>query len=851
MRPVNIEIENFIGIRSAKVEFRQGVFLIVGQNGAGKSSLLEAIVFALYGTGIRYGKQSPKNYVRSGSDSCEVKFTFLKNGKRYQIVRRISEANGKFVHQAALLENGKILITQRSSVDASIQEIIGASYDSFIRTFLLPQGMATELLTASWSRIEEVVFDTIFPRKVIKTIQDRISERFQEVKTKHEVRQSELFMILKQLEELKSKATSEKVFRLEQGIREIDERLSALELEYETVKKCKELWSELEKLDKEITELQRRRTELEQRVEMERKISSAKHLEPLYIRYKNLLDVTEQSIQQKVKIQDKMNRLAAKLGQTLMQIEEKSKHIEELGRKYENLRKKLDELRMIRQASEPMVQRLVLLESECQKLREHLNELSTRNLRIIEQIKERENEINKAKETLDSVVKEINSMSNIAIAKMASLIAQTLSEGDRCPVCGNEYRQQPILAGEVELGAYESKMKQIDSLKSKIINLESQVQSLKVQQVDIMSDIQRFTKELEQKENNLISLKIELERIGYYPQLAQDIDKFLKEQEPILNEKAVFERQLSALLESKKTSEDAITELKDELKMIEEKLILLQSRVKESEELWHESLKQSGLTPDEFERLREMTIENVSDELKEIQIRLEDCRHKREMLINQLTLGKEESSEKTIELSEKIKQLRKQRDSMINQRAIIQHMLNQIEELEQNKARTEAEFQEIHEKYEVYSLVKSTFEAREFQAYIAKIALEHILVLANQHLSLITEGRFQLSVGSDGFVIHDFGLKRDADGLSGGEKTIVSLALAIAIAETTIGEMEAFFVDEGFSALDSENKSKMASVLKAMERLNKVIGFVTHDPEFAEYFSSKLVVEKGGVVRWM
>ncbi|HBF69462.1 MAG TPA: hypothetical protein DDW32_02855, partial [Thermotoga sp.] len=58
---------------------------------------------------------------------------------------------------------------------------------------------------------------------------------------------------------------------------------------------------------------------------------------------------------------------------------------------------------------------------------------------------------------------------------------------------------------------------------------------------------------------------------------------------------------------------------------------------------------------------------------------------------------------------------------------------------------------------------------------------------------------------------------------------------------------DAFFIDEGFSSLDTENKEKIASVLKELERLNKVIVFITHDKEFSEAFDRKLRI-MGGVV---
>jgi len=94
-------------------------------------------------------------------------------------------------------------------------------------------------------------------------------------------------------------------------------------------------------------------------------------------------------------------------------------------------------------------------------------------------------------------------------------------------------------------------------------------------------------------------------------------------------------------------------------------------------------------------------------------------------------------------------------------------------------------------------------------------------------LDRLTEGRFSLALSEKGFTIRDVDTVRDASGLSGGEKTLVSLALAVSVAETAAGEMEAFFVDEGFSSLfsslDQVNKEKVSEILRKLEGLNKVI----------------------------
>jgi exonuclease SbcC len=162
----------------------------------------------------------------------------------------------------------------------------------------------------------------------------------------------------------------------------------------------------------------------------------------------------------------------------------------------------------------------------------------------------------------------------------------------------------------------------------------------------------------------------------------------------------------------------------------------------------------------------------------------------------------------------------------------------------------QGEFEEARRRSSVLSMVKDTLAAREFQSYVANVVLSEIVERANRLLDFLSDGRFSLSIDESGFVVRDGNVKRDANGLSGGEKTLVSIALAMSIAEEATGEMEAFFIDEGFSSLDSDNKSKVADALKKLERLNKVIGFVTHEPEFADYFERKLIVEKGGKLRW-
>jgi len=200
--------------------------------------------------------------------------------------------------------------------------------------------------------------------------------------------------------------------------------------------------------------------------------------------------------------------------------------------------------------------------------------------------------------------------------------------------------------------------------------------------------------------------------------------------------------------------------------------------------------------------------------------------------------------------AQELEVLKNQRDQKINRRAIVKHFMERKEELSKQLEKLQERFEEARKLSSILSMVRETLAAREFQSYVANTVLSEIVEHANHLLDFLTDGRFSLSIDDSGFVVRDGIVKRDANGLSGGEKTLVSIALAMSIAEQATGEMEAFFIDEGFSSLDSDNKLKVADALKRLERLNKVIGFVTHEPEFADYFDRKLIVEKGGKLRW-
>lgn len=143
MKIESIELHDFKSYQSATVDL-SGVSLasVVGANGAGKSSLLEACVFAL--TGGR-GFRSLDSYIRQGAEECRVSLVFSTGGTRYRLTRtRSSRNSGKSTVELAREEAG-LWVAEGTGVretEAQIEQVLGVDEDTLLLTTMVSQGDA-------------------------------------------------------------------------------------------------------------------------------------------------------------------------------------------------------------------------------------------------------------------------------------------------------------------------------------------------------------------------------------------------------------------------------------------------------------------------------------------------------------------------------------------------------------------------------------------------------------------------------------------------------------------------------------------------------------------------------------
>ena len=145
MRPLRLEIEGFTSFRERVVlDFESlDLFAITGPTGAGKSSLIDALVFALYGQVPRVGKEY-RQLLSHGSERANVRLDFAVGNDRFRVVRTI-RATGPAPTRLERVHPGppertEALADRVTEIEKQVERIVGLDYDAFTRSVVLPQG---------------------------------------------------------------------------------------------------------------------------------------------------------------------------------------------------------------------------------------------------------------------------------------------------------------------------------------------------------------------------------------------------------------------------------------------------------------------------------------------------------------------------------------------------------------------------------------------------------------------------------------------------------------------------------------------------------------------------------------
>ncbi|MBD2041074.1 AAA family ATPase [Microcoleus sp. FACHB-672] len=162
MRPLELLLEGFTSFRrEQRLDFSElDLFAITGATGAGKSSLLDAMTFALYGTTARTGKQV-SDLVSQGATNLKVQLRFAVGGSQYRVTRRwryrASSPENKVLLEGWQNSEWETLGTSTVAVQKTLEQILGMDFDTFTRVIVLPQGKFDEFLKGDTAKRREIL----------------------------------------------------------------------------------------------------------------------------------------------------------------------------------------------------------------------------------------------------------------------------------------------------------------------------------------------------------------------------------------------------------------------------------------------------------------------------------------------------------------------------------------------------------------------------------------------------------------------------------------------------------------------------------------------------------------------
>ncbi len=743
MRPLLLELEGFTVYREKQtIDFSKlNFFIIQGKTGAGKTSIVDAITFALYGRVPRYGTQKAHKMVLSkGSDRMRVAFEFSVGSKRYRVERFLRTKPEEYIVRA--YEGERRLNLGKSEVERWVEEITGLDYRTFTRVILLPQGEFDRFLKPSSPKERREILINLLNLEIFEKARQIASERYRELLGKKEAMAGEIETLEKldpkELESLRSDKE-----RIEAENKKLNTEIQNLE---NLLRKAEEGYSirkELEELEGRLNDLKKREKEING---VRERIERAEKVLP-YIPYVEQAEKSEAQLREKRIEKEKIQKEILKKREELKDVNNKLKEVEKKAKEIPKLREELERVAVLlekvssarrdlaeaeRRKKEAMEklesarklekelkdreERIAKGEKLIEELNRELEELAfdeEEYIREVEISKEREfliqtkskleskrRELTGTLEKLSALKEEVEALKSKVSLKEdevkragvhhhASEIRRVIREGDVCPVCGSVYKGPPEEKG---LLTFEELSRELEKLESLLSQKEKNLTALEEKKSILESEVEALEKEIKGKEEILE---------GDSPTRVKELEtKRKKKRENEVKLKKFHER-LSQLLKERETISVKIQTLKTEASSLE----------RESAKLY-ESVRNVLKTAGEKDVIK--AEKNLTRKKEDLSGYIRDLEEKEEEL---KTLEKQKKEalvrlETSLEETDRaIKSLEEARDSALRKLAPIFRELGGIEEIKATSVKEE-DLKKLKEIVENHDREKRSLEER-------------------------------------------------------------------------------------------------------------------------------------------
>ena len=928
MKPLKLTMSAF-GSYAGKnvIDFtgqQQGIFLITGDTGAGKTTIFDAITYALYNQtsgGERNGNMMRSQYAQPETETY-VELEFLYRGQTYRVRRnpdyKITKTlkNGKIrgqkvPHSVELtLPDGTVFPEKKNATDAKIIEILGLTADQFSQIVMIAQGDFLKLLYTK-SDERKMIFSKLFRTDIYWKIQENLrrksmemDERIQENDRAFEQEKSRTIP-LPESEELPLDELVERLReRLKDALKEQNLRRANVEelnkkiTKYEEINK---LFVSLEKIRQTGKELEARQVESkERRQQIENALKADK---VLVAEQQNLRQ--QQTVEQSVQAIAKMEETLTNNQEMFETLKTQLQEVEaEQKREAADIQKKMLALEQSFPSYEAL-QNARSEEQQAKKVWEDLGKISEESFHkkkagiaaLKEQQKRQEQVVEQTKKNWEQTslsasesAKHYEHMYEAFLKEQAGILAENLSAGCPCPVCGSTVHPDPaklpdhaVTELEVEqakktrAAAEEKRDLAYAAFEAEKTEKQKLAQAVEKEEADFVLAQTIAKQQRKEAEQNYVSLQKIAEQIReklVYPSLAEAKKQYAAMQKALAAAEQEIERKRQKVSELA----EAMNTLKGQKLAEEENQKTAKKLAVKTEKEYAKLLEKSGFVSEETYHLAilpERSRSKLEREEKEYESQCLRQQSEQKLLEKQVS-GKTYTD--TAELNEQLKaekQALKETEKTYmelhtayeNDRSVLQ---NCAVYLEKGK-KLESEDQVIKSLSKTANGRLSGSAKIDFETYIQRQYFKQIIHEANKRLLTMSNHQFILKLKeeantgrktNEGLDLSVYSLvtdsERDVKTLSGGESFLAALAMALGlsdIVERSAGAIhpDMMFIDEGFGSLDAQSRQQAIEVLAELAGDSRMVGIISHVTELKEQIDRKLVVsrtDKGSRAVW-
>jgi len=855
-----IRLSNFKCYGDADLRLNRGVTVIHGLNGSGKSSLLEACFFALYGS--KALDTTLDEVVTIGADDCEVELWFSHAGESYHVERRVRATGERATTAKCVLETPDHTIEGAHDVRDHVEDLLRMDADAFVNCAYVRQGEVNKLINASPGERQDML-DSLLQLGKLETYRERASDARVGVGRVRDDKRGALSAVEEQIAEKEDADLHARLNDLRSDLSEVQEEIDRFENQREAAIETRddaadvldsyeEKRDELEDLESDIADLRETVSETEREREdvadeiADRREACSERREEL----DDLVAGSELTAESgdgvdATAVEARIADLEERDDEIQSAIEDERVAAAEHESAAENLRETAEDLES---QAERKRERAADLETELEEGRESLADRREKLTELDERIASLKGEFEDAPvafgeaESLRADVSERLDAAREAVAGLDSDVenqreaiaeAEDLLEAGRCPECGQDVDGAP----HVET---------IDEDRERLATLEDDLAEQRAERDDLeerLAEAERLVdveSEIEQRRNDRENVaQLIDERESTIEEKAAEVDR-------LREEAADHESDAEAKRETADEEATAANACRERIGEHNTERVTVRERRERCERI-ADLLDAVADDDDAIERLRERRerLAETNDERRE---RLADLRERRTDLEDEFDESRleeaREQRDNAVQYIEqvdgKLAELRERRDDL---QTAIGGVENEIEELESLRERRDGLAERVDwldSLYEEAARLQEMYGS--LRAELRRQNVETLETMLNEIFDLVYQNdsyaRIELSGDYELTVVQKDGETLDPEQLSGGERALFNLSLRCAIYRLLAEGIEGaaptppLILDEPTVFLDSGHVSQLVELVDAMRGYGvEQILVVSHDEE--------------------